>query len=93
MEIKKNNYKNLEKKINSNESLIIIYKRLTPVFMVLFVLTAFFSFYSSILGVETSYLILFKGFLIVLFGVLTMFNISINKKEKENEKIILKLYN
>jgi hypothetical protein len=65
--------------------------------MVLFVLMAFFSFYSSVLEVETSYVILFKGFLIVIFGVLTMFYFSINKKEKEkekeNEKIILKLYN
>jgi hypothetical protein len=90
-ESKKQKYKKLERKIKNNESLILVYKKLTPICMTLFVLTAFFSFYTSINNIGNSYGLLYAGTLILLFVTLTLFYFSINKKEKQNKIIISKL--
>ena len=86
-------YKKLEKKIKNNEFLIELYKILSPICMSLFVLTAFFKFYVSLDKLQSNYSTLFTSVLIVLFGALTVFYFTINKKEKENKIIISKLYN
>ena len=95
MENKKKNqsYIKLEEKIKNNEFLIQLYNKLAPICMSLFVLIAFFKFYVSLDKLQSDYSTLFTSTLIVLFIVLAVFNFLINRKKKENEMIISKLYN
>ena len=86
-------YIKLEEKIKNNEFLIELYKKLTPICMSLFVLIAFLKFYISLDKLRSDYSVLFTSVLIILFIILVVFNFSINKKKKENEMMISKLYN
>lgn len=77
----------VEKKIKMNQLLILIFKALTPVFMTLFVVIAFYSFYTSIIEMNNEFITLYKSVLVFLFGALALFHFTINKKEKENIRI------
>lgn len=95
MEIKNKEaaFRKLQKQIKSNTKSISVYKKLIPVFMLLFVFNAFFMLYFNVKNVESNVESLFVVMLILTFFTLTFFRVFTLRKKKENRILDTKIYN
>ena len=82
----------LQQQIKTNSKKILVYKRLSPILMLLFVFVAFIMFYFSLLKSESNLQRLIVGLLVLLFSALTIFHFAIVRKKKENRNLDTEIY-
>ncbi len=85
-------YRKLQQRIKSNSKNILVYKRLSPILMLLFVFSAFIMFYFSLLKSESNLQPLIAVLLVLLFSALTIFRFAIVRKKKENRNLDTEIY-
>jgi hypothetical protein len=85
-------FRKLQKQIKRNTKSIVVYKKISPVLMLLFVFNAFIMFYNGIKNVENSFQGLFVSLLVLIFLTLMLFHFFIVKKKKENKNLDIEIY-
>ena len=89
---KEPSFRKIQKKIKNNSQLIFIYKFLSPILMVLFILMSFLTLYENTDVNENSNHILYISLMVSLFTVLTLFHISIDYIKKQNKTLDSEIY-
>ena len=85
-------FRKLQQQIKINSKNILVYKRLSPILMLLFVFSAFIMFYFSLLKAESNLYRLIAVLLVLLFSALTIFHFAIVRKKKENRHLDTEIY-
>lgn len=85
-------FKSLQNRLRDNSQKISLYKSMSLVFMILFIITAFFTFYSRIGYTENFNQLVLVCLLMTSFFTLTLFHIRITSKEKENRILDFEIY-
>ena len=89
---KEKTFRKLQKQIKINSKNIIVYKKLSPILMMLFVFSAFIMFYFSLLKTESNLQRLIGILLVLLFSALAIFHFAIVRKKKENRNLDTEIY-
>lgn len=90
---KEKTFRKLQRRIKNNSKSILLYKKLSPVLMLLFVGVAFLMFYVNLNKIFANSEMLFIGVQILIFLTLTIFRFTIQKKTKENRNLDTEIYN
>jgi len=85
-------FRKLQQQIKINSKDILVYKKLSPILMLLFVISAFIMFYFSTLKGGSDLQILIAVLLVLLFSVLTIFHFVILRKKIENRNLDAEIY-
>lgn len=92
-ETKEKTFERLQREIENNSKSILLYKKWSPVLMLLFVGIAFLMFYFNLKETFINVQALFNGVLVLIFLTLTIFHFTILKKTKKNKNLDTKIYN
>jgi len=89
---KEESFRKLQLQIKNNSKSILVYKKLSPILMLLFVFNAFIMFYFSLLKTESNLQRLTAILLVLLFSALTIFHFAMVKKKNENRNLDTEIY-
>lgn len=85
-------FRKLQMQIKINSKNILVYNRLSPILMLLFVFSAFIMFYFSLLKIDSSLQGLIAILLVFLFSALSIFHFAIVRKKNENRNLDAEIY-
>ncbi len=85
-------FRKLQMQIKINSKYILVYKRLSPILMLLFVFSAFTMFYFNLLKAEANLQGVIAILLVLLFTTLTIFHFAIVRKKTENRNLDSEIY-
>lgn len=86
-------FRKIQKQMNDNSKSILIYRKISPALMILFVINAFLMFYFNVNKFESNLKMIFVSMLLLTFLMLSLFRYSIIKKIKENRSLDTEIYN